>query len=427
MQHKLRNPLVLSSSITLAISFLLIVASQCVVDSNAHFSHPTSYHVTSFTSDSLHPSINDEWAISTPEEQMMNSTRLNEIMEYIQDNNLAIDSLLILRNGYLVMEEYPTGNYDAKSLHRLYSVTKSIVSSLIGIAIREGFIENVEQKMIDFFSNHTIENLDSRKEQITLEHLLTMTPGFEWDQWTYPTGDPRDSITKMIESSDWVQFLLDLPMVADPGTKWMYNSGASHLLSAIIQRTSGMNTLDFAKQYLFEPLNIQNVTWGIDPQGVYHGGGTMNMTSRDMAKIGYLYLNNGLWNDTQIFSSDWASRSSSEYINLGTYDPSLSHAGYGYQMWNIPSMGVYYATGMYGQKIYIFPTYDLVVVFTATMYADENPENIILTDYIVPSILEDTSQPDAVLQSFYSSFLLTMAIPLLIIIPYWVIKEFRLR
>ena len=427
MQHKLRNPRVFTRSITLAISFLLIVASQCVVESEAPFSHPTSCHGTSLTSDSPYPWFDDEWVTSTPEEQMMNSTRLNEIIEYIQGDNLTVDSLLILRNGFMVMEEYPTGDYSAKSPHRLYSVTKSIVSTLIGIAIREGFIENVEQKMVDFFSNHTIENLDSQKEQISLEHLLTMTPGFEWDQWTYPTGDPRDSITQMIHSSDWVQFLLDLPMVADPGTKWMYNSGASHLLSAIIQRVSGMNTLDFAKQYLFEPLNIQNITWGYDPQGVYHGGGTMNMTSRDMLKIGYLYLNNGIWNGTQIFSSEWASRSSSEYINLGTYDPSLSHAGYGYQMWNIPSMGVYYAIGMYGQSIYIFPAYDLIVVFTATMYDGVEPKDIILTEYIIPSILDDTTQSDAVLQVFYFSFLLTMTIPLLIIIPYSILKELRLR
>ena len=427
MQHNLRNPRIFTRSITLAISFLLIVASQCVFESKAPFSHPTSCHGTSFTSDSPYPWLNDEWVTSTPEEQMMNSTRLNEIIEYIQDDNLPVDSLLIIRNGFMVMEEYPTGDYGAKSPHKLYSVTKSIVSTLIGIAIRKGFIEDIEQKMIDFFSNDTIENLDSQKEQISLEHLLTMTPGFEWDQWTYPTGDPRDSITKMIYSPDWVQFLLDLPMVADPGTKWMYNSGASHLLSAIIQRTSGMNTLDFAKQYLFEPLNIQNVTWVYDPQGVYHGGGTMNMTSRDMAKIGYLYLNNGMWNGTQIFSSDWASRSSSEYINLGTYDPSLSHAGYGYQMWNIPSMGVYYAVGMYGQSIYIFPAYDLIVVFTATMYDSVEPKDIILTEFIIPSILEDTIQSDTVLQVFYFSFLLTMTIPLLIIIPYSLLKEFRLR
>jgi CubicO group peptidase (beta-lactamase class C family) len=153
----------------------------------------------------------------------------------------------------------------------------------------------------------------------------------------------------------------------------------------------------------------------------------MNMTSRDMAKIGYLYLNNGLWNGTQIFLSEWASRSSSEYINLGTYDPSLSHAGYGYQMWNIPSMGVYYAIGMYGQSIYMFPAYDLIVVFTATMYDSVDPKDIILTEYIIPSILDDSTQSDAVLQVFYFSFLLTMTIPLLIIIPYSILKELRLR
>lgn len=409
----------LTISITIAISILLIFPGLHVVESRVpSLIHP-SYNGGSFASNSPVPFPIEAWITSSPEEQLMNSTRLNEITDYIETNHLAIDSLLIVRNGFLIMEEYPTGDFDEHTLHNLYSVTKTVVSALIGIAIYEGFIESVDQRMVDFFSNHTIANLDSLKEQITLEHLLTMTPGFEWDQWTYPTNDPRDSIYQMVHSSDWVQFILDRPMIAEPGTKWEYSSGASHLLSAIIQRATGINAMRFAEQYLFEPLNICNVTWDYDPQGVYHGGGSMWMTPRDMAKIGHLFLNNGVWNDTRLFSDDWARQSSKEYINLGTYDPDWSHAGYGYQIWNIPSMGVYYATGLYGQKIFMFPEYDLVVVFTASMYYDENPENVILTDYIVPSILAETSQSEFILHFFYTSYILALTTPLLVLIAYW--------
>lgn len=410
-------------TLAFTVATLLLFPGLFAVESQIVVPHPISFCESSSASSSPFPGSAYEWINSTPEEQMMNSTRLTGIMDYILDDRLAIDSLLVIRNGYLVMEEYPTGDYDASSLHNLYSVTKTVVSALVGIAIHEGFIESVDQKMVDLFSNYTIKNLDSQKEQITLEHLLTMTPGLEWDQWTYPTSDPRDSIYQMINSPNWVQFILDLPMVAEPGMKWEYSSGASHLLSAIIQLTTGMSSMEFANKYLFEPLDIHNVTWEYDPQGVYHGGGTMFMTPRNMAKIGYLFLNNGKWNGTHIFSEDWASKSSAEFINLGTYDPSLSHAGYGYQIWNVPSIGVYYATGLYGQKIYIFPEYDLVVVFTASMYYDVNPVDVILTDYIIPSILADCSQSEFSLHVFYSTYILVLTSTLLIFTAYWFIKS----
>jgi CubicO group peptidase (beta-lactamase class C family) len=304
--------------------------------------------------------IQDEtWLSSTPEEQGMDSAKLEQIIESIKQQNIAIHSLLIIRHGYLMFEKYlnleeylghTQSNQD--NMHSLYSVTKSIMSALTGIAIEEGYIDNTSLKVVDFFPENTIENLDSRKKNMTLHHLLTMTTGFEWDEWT------GDSAYKMLRSANPVKYMLDLPMKYDPGTVLTYCTGASHLLSAIIQKTTGKTTLEFARKYLFKPLAISEVQWTYDQQNINHGGHGLSLTSRDMAKFGYLYSNNGTWNGEQIVSTDWVIKSTQ------TYNLFEENSGYGYQWWTFPQINVYYASGLYGQSIYVAPEKDMVVVFT---------------------------------------------------------------
>ena len=305
------------------------------------------------------------WIISTPEEQGMDSVKLKEISVNIKQQNIAIDSLLIIRHGYLIFEEYfkleeylghTLSNQD--NMHSLYSVTKSFMSALIGIAIEEGYIDHLSSKVIDFFPESTIENWDTRKESMTLEHLLTMTTGFNWNEWT------GNSAVKMMASLNPVEYMLDLPMANDPGTVLTYCTGASHLLSAIIQKTTGKTTLEFARKYLFNPLGISEVQWTYDQQNVYHGGYGLSLTSRDMAKFGILYLNNGTWNGKQIISTSWVNKSTQSY--------NLFHEtqGYGYQWWIMPQLNIYYASGLYGQTIYVSPDHDMIVVFTAEVFSN---------------------------------------------------------
>ncbi len=324
-----------------------------------------------------------QWQNSTPEEQGMDSTMLDSMMNYLQEGDYAIDSVLVIRNGYLVLEEYPNSQYDKNTLHFIYSCTKSVSSTLIGIAIKEGFIANVTQKVVDFFPDRDIDNLDTRKKNITLEHLLTMSAGFEWDEWTYWYWDPQNDFNQAIESGDMVQFILDKPMANEPGTKWVYNSAVSHLLSAIVQETSGMSTLDFAKKYLFEPLGISNINWGRDSQGVYYGGYDLYMRPQDMAKIGYLFLNNGTWDGKQIISTDWVIQST----KVAFYP--WGSTGYGYQWWLNPSGGYYFASGLFSQRIIIIPNSDLVVVFTAEIRSGSDPELAMVENYILPAIIEN--------------------------------------
>ncbi len=330
-----------------------------------------------------------EWRISTPETQGMNSTKLNQMIGFIEEQSYVIDSVVVIRNGYIVLEEYPVLDYNQNTRHILYSATKSITSSLIGIAIQEGFIDSVNQKVLDLYPERTVANLDARKQRMTLEHLLMMTAGLEWDEWTYPymdsqgNADSRNSYIQMIFSGDSIQFVLDRPMEHEPGTVWVYNSGASHLLAAIIKQTTGYSTLNFAQEFLFGPLGISDVEWEQDPQGLYLGGHGLYLRPRDMAKFGYLYLHNGMWDDKQIVPAVWVDKSTETLILRGEH-------GYGYQWWTDPSHKIYFASGLYGQKIIVVPDYDIVVVFTATIKRGPNPEFNLLFDYVIPAVIGDT-------------------------------------
>ncbi|MHA2247230.1 MAG: serine hydrolase domain-containing protein [Candidatus Hodarchaeales archaeon] len=320
------------------------------------------------------------WLSSTPEDQGMDSAELEQLIRNIKQQRIAIDSLLVIRHGFIIIEEYinleeyvshTQSNMD--NMHSLYSATKSFTSALIGIAIQEGYIDNISLKVVDCFPEKTIENLDTRKKNMTLEHLLTMTTGFEWDEWT------DDSASKMLRSANPVEYMLNLPMIYDPGTKLVYCTGASHLLSAIIQKTTGYTTLEFARKYLFKPMGISEVQWTYDQQSIHHGGHGLSLTSRDIAKFGYLYLNNGTWNGKQIVSTDWVNKSTQ------TYNFFQENNGYGYQWWTLPQSNIYYASGLYGQRIYVAPENDMVVVFTANILND------LLLDDLFNSILSSVN------------------------------------
>ena len=299
----------------------------------------------------------DGWATSTPEGQGMNSTVLADIYTQVRDSDADIRSMLVVRHGYIVAEEYFTPNlYDMNNTHILFSVTKSVVSSLIGISIDNGFIDNTSQLLLDFFPDMEIANPSAWKDAITLEDVLMMRTGFDWDESDYTT---YDDFFAMRDSDNWAQYVLNSTMAAEPGTVFDYNSGASHLLATIINVTTGMTPLAFADQYLFGPLGITRRGWITDPLGINFGGSNLALIPRAMAKFGLLYLNNGTWDTQQIVSADWVNRSSHGPF---TGYPQTS---YGYQWWIDDSDGWYSARGYNGQFIYVVPEHDVIVVFSS--------------------------------------------------------------
>jgi CubicO group peptidase (beta-lactamase class C family) len=293
------------------------------------------------------------WRTSAPEEQGMDPALLGQMFDAVEDRSLNVHGVVIVRHGNIVAEEYYSP-YRQDTKHVLYSVTKSFISALVGIAIEEGYIESVDQRVLDFFPDHTFANPDPRKEAMTLEHLLTMTSGLDWEE-----GMPI--YLEMYRSRDWVQFVLDKPMVAEPGSQFVYCSGCSHVLSAIIQRTTGMNTLEYAQSRLFEPLGITDVYWESDSSGTSIGGWGLEITPRDMAKFGYLYLNGGVWDGQQVVPAEWVRTSVEKHVETD------SDLGYGYQWWTYPSLDAYTAIGRDAQLIFVIPDQDVVAVFTAEL------------------------------------------------------------
>lgn len=340
----------------------------------------------------------NEWRSSTPEEQGMDSKELIEMLELVHDNEYPIDSISIIRNGYLVTDAY-FFPFRKNTQHMIFSNTKSIISALIGIAIDKGFIKSVKQPILDFFPEKTIANLNEQKRSITLEHLLTMTSGLDTqDSWLFEwTG-----LAKMRRSDDWGQYVLDRPMAHEPGTYFDYSNGVSHLLAVILNQTTKMSPFEFAKKHLFGPLNITNVKWPMDRQGIHLGYAQIMLAPHDMAKFGLLYLNEGRWEDQQIISKAWVTESTRKHVDSNTFD------GYGYQWWSGSGMynadvlhrliwkwgftwknspHYYMAVGHLGQFIYVVPEKNMVVVFTSHQTSDFDffVSKGLMDEYIIPA------------------------------------------
>ncbi|MHA2084394.1 MAG: serine hydrolase domain-containing protein [Candidatus Thorarchaeota archaeon] len=337
----------------------------------------------------------DDWQMSTPENQGMNTSKLDRIEWFIDDRGYEIDSVLVVRGGYLVYEYYGEA-WDRDDIHHFQSCTKCVTSTLVGIAIDLGLIESVNSKMVDFFEDWTIENMDDRKRNITIEHLLTWTDGMEFHEGDYPYDDPRNDLGQMWVSEDALQYCLDRPMWNNPGESWWMNSGTLIILGGIIEIVSGMSVQEFASEYLFGPIGITNFYWsqirGGDAGGWYHTDGGLYMTPRDFAKFGYLMLNNGTWDDQQIVSQEWVENATEVYITTGWGD---SYANFGYQWWIWPSYGLYAAHGHYEQALYVVPEQDIVVIFTGDVPDGSfYPADYIVSRYILPAVEVDFTEID---------------------------------
>ena len=319
----------------------------------------------------------EEWPVSTPGEQDLDAGLLGQMVETIEEEDYDIDSVLVLRNGHLVLDAY-FSPFVPDTKHIIHSCTKSVVSILIGIAIEQGYIEGVDQPVLSFFPERTAAHTDERKQAMTLEDLLTMSSGLACqDSYLYRWR----GLGEMRDSEDWVQHVLDLPMADSPGTRFEYCNGGSFLLSAILQETTGMSALAYAREHLFGPLGIADVSWPANPAGIHMGWGEMHLRPHDMAKIGQLYLDEGQWQGQQIVPADWVRASTQTHIRAGTLSD-----GYGYQWW-VDERGYYIAIGYQGQFIYVVPEKDLVVVFTSEL-ADEDfflPE-MLLNEYVLQAV-----------------------------------------
>jgi len=322
------------------------------------------------------------WQVSTPEEQGMDSASLARLIETV--GTYKQDSLMIIRHGRIVAEAY-YAPYVAGISHDLRSVTKSVVSTLTAIELKQGLLDSVDQPVLDLFPEKKILRVDENKRAMTVQTLLDMTSGIEWQEKAYT---PDETIMRMYKSPDRTEFVLSQPMSSAPGSQFYYNSGNPYVLSALITKKTGQSAFDFARKELFEPLGITSARWGrVDAQGVTDGEAGLFLSPHDMARIGYLYLHNGLWDGKQIIPASWVDRAKEGKVS----------ATFGYHYanlwWSLPEKGAYMARGRHSQLILVLPKLDVVAVMTGILRDDEFYSASRLIDGISKSVKSDTPLP----------------------------------
>ncbi|MEI8199494.1 MAG: serine hydrolase [Eubacteriales bacterium] len=321
------------------------------------------------------------WSVSSPEKQGVNPEILAEADKQIKDNYPNVYSLLVVRHGYLIYEKYYQGMSE-NDANPVYSVTKSVMSALTGIAKRDGIIDNIDQKLSEIFPEYFIENNDTKKKDITIKDVLTMTGGLESidnDYYSY------------FMSPDLLDYVLKKPITDTPGEKFVYNTGLTHFLSAIISNASGTSTKEYADENLFSKIGISVNYWETDNAGINIGGFGINMMPRDMAKFGFLYLHNALWDGTQVIPEEWIKESTQKQIAAN------AATDYGYLFWlqtvrdtaKDREYFTYRASGMGGQYIMVIPDLDMVAVVTANsdVSSKDGSDTLrIITDYVIPAV-----------------------------------------
>jgi CubicO group peptidase (beta-lactamase class C family) len=321
----------------------------------------------------------DDWPRSTPGEQALDPRLISPLVEQIRagEKYPGVHSLLVVRNGYLVVEEYFDG-YGPGDLHMLQSVTKSVTSALIGIAIDQNMIRGVDERVVSFFPRfQDAEWMERRKKEMTIRDLLTMRTGSTFHERPYD-GSPLDRMNRL--ATGWIEFVLEQPMERAPGERFRYDSGGVILLAGILREATKQSADQFARHHLFEPLGIENWRWSGSDDGVPHAGGGLSLRPRDMARIGLLYLRGGRWQGRQVISRAWVEESTRRQVRLVPQERETG-IGYGYLWWvpplvqgDLESGDMFAAMGWRGQYIFGLPQHDMVVVITggARNYEEES-------------------------------------------------------
>ncbi len=353
--------------------------------------------------------VGDGWDVASLDSVGMDEGKFFNLLDRLERiGDHRIHAILVVRDEKLVFERYFPGRkfnlgqytggtgYDRNDLHVLCSATKSVTSALLGIAIDQGHISSLEQKVYDFFPEYAdLLTQAPAKGKMTIQHLLTMTSGLTYDDETLPYTDPNNDMVRFFTSSDPLGFLLAKPLHFEPGAVFEYANCNTNILGEIIRKSARQRVDEFAKEHLFDPLGILEHQWQTVRGDILLCSGDLHLKPRDMAKFGLLFLNRGEWKGTRIVSSAWCDASTATFLNPNQYGGNYSWAdGYGYQWWQKtyavgsrrhPS---FFAAGWGGQNIIAIPDLDMVIVTTAGNWYDPEPISPfeIVSDYIIPAV-----------------------------------------
>jgi len=375
---------------------LLIILFSCKTGENPQPQEPYSYSPPEQTGDG--------WETASLLEVGMDETPIVGLVNNIRNRVFTeVHAVVIIKDGKLVFEEYFQGHdfgmganfhgglvqFNRDTPHNTHSTTKSFVSALVGIAIDHGFINSVDDKIFDYFTQYAYLNTGN-KNNITIRHLLTMTSGFQWNEWDVSVRESEHDLVIFNQSPDPMAYLLGKPLVAEPGTTFYYNGAGVDALGEIIRIASDRRLDVFSGQYLFRPLGINNYEWQTLSNNIICGHGDVYIRPRDMAKFGYLFLRQGDWNGSRIISGSWVTESTMEHVPL----PQVSWVeGYGYLWWlkTYSNAGqdidAYRTDGWGGQEIIVFSDLDMIVVFTGANYVIDPPCDTIVNHFILPAVM----------------------------------------
>ena len=329
------------------------------------------------------------WPTCTPEARGLDAAALGALDEELaRGDHGYVDGFLVIRGGCIVYEKTYRQDYDrlfasapdrrrglynyydpdwhpyehGSDRHTMQSVSKSVTSALIGIAIRRGEIPGTGAAVLPYFEGYRID-ADPLRRRWTLEDLLTMRAGIRWDEETVSYTDPANSCAAMEASADWVQFVLDQPMATEPGRVFVYNSGVSELLAQVLKKATGRHVDEYAAEHLFRPIGITRFYWKHTPTGHPDTEGGLYLAPRDLARFGYLYLHDGVWGGRRILPEGWVASSTASRVDAASEGPGLM---YGYQWWAIEGerQRAFAALGYGGQRLLVVPDLDLIAVFT---------------------------------------------------------------
>ena len=328
--------------------------------------------------------VSDSLPRSSPEKQGVSSKDILHFIEKVNQSGLEWHSVMILRHGKVITEGwwYP---YQSNFKHTMYSASKTFTSTAIGFAVSEGLL-TVDDQVISFFPELLPDSISDHLAALRVKDLLSMQV----------VQQPEPTFT-LVKELEWVKSFFNIPIVQKPGTSFQYNSIATYMLSAIIQKVTGQTMLDYLKLKLFQPLGIQDVDWEVDPVGINTGGWGLRITTEAMAKTGQLYLQKGLWKGRQLLPEQWISEATAFHVDLR---PDLSEenknkatwvVGYGYQIWRYRS-NIYWALGAYSQFIAVIPDLDVVVAITAEASEQEKVFTLVW-DHLIPFMRSKGSLP----------------------------------
>jgi CubicO group peptidase (beta-lactamase class C family) len=344
----------------------------------------------------------DGWTVGVPSEFGFDPERIAVMHEFLEARRMGgVDAVLVARGGTLVYEGYFAPGTSIENTHVLASGTKSVVSLLVGAALGRGLIQGAEQPLSDFFPEHgDIFTAQPEKRDITLRDVLTMSAGLQWDQ-----NDPSDLEYdgRYVRSApDAARYVLEQPLVGEPGSEFLYSGGCSTLLAAVVRNVTGTGADAFAEEALFGPLGIDEYRWGHLADGLVDADGGLHLRGRDFLKLGQLVLQDGSWNGHQVIPAGWIEESTRSWIDTGS-----NATRYGYQWWTyelprsdgtVDLEGIVLASGYGGQKLFMVPALDLVVVTFGCTSTDgialsgydcgyaHNAGELVLYNYILKSM-----------------------------------------